>query len=134
MKKKWISVFSVSLILFLFFGGLAFPSDQPEKTLPKAQTVQENPITAMTNAMADRLGKNLNIKHVVGDPIKVGKVTVIPIIMIDIGYGGGGGGQMGANQPVGSGFYMSGEARPLGFIVISKTGIKFLSAGKVPKK
>jgi hypothetical protein len=29
---------------------------------------------------------------------------------------------------------MSGEARPLGFVVVSKAGTKFVSVGKVPKK
>lgn len=101
---------------------------------PKAQVKTGDPISTLTKAMTERLSKSLHVKNVIGDPVKVGKVTVVPIIMIDIGFGGGGGGPGGGSPMGGSGFYMSGEARPLGFVIISKAGVKFVSVGKVPHK
>ena len=97
---------------------------------PKTKEVTVNPIVSLTKAMTDRLANNLHVKKAVGDPLKVGKVTIVPIIMIDVGFGGGGGGP----QMIAQGFGMGGEARPLGFVIISKTGTKFIPVGKVPRK
>jgi uncharacterized spore protein YtfJ len=131
----------MGLMLFFLVEGPALSQEKQQKQPPKAQVAQESPVAMIAQAMAERLTKNLQVKNIVGDPIKVGNVTVIPIIMIDIGYGGGGGGgpmmqtggasqmQMGA-----SGFGMKGEAKVLGFIVLSKAGVKFLPAEKAPRK
>lgn len=87
----------------------------------------------LANSMAARLGNDLQVKTIVGQPMKVGRVTLIPIMMIDIGFGGGGGGAPQAPDMGGKGFYMSGEARPIGFVVVGKSGTQFLSVGKIPK-
>lgn len=134
MRKKWVSVLAMSLMFFSLAVGISISKEKPKKEAPKIQAKQENPISMMTQAMADRLTSNLHVKNIVGDPVKVGKVTIIPIIMIDIGYGGGGGGSSMDKQAGGSGFYMSGVAKTLGFVVISKAGTRFLSAGKAPRK
>ena len=141
MKKKLFLILAMSLMLFFLVEGLALSQEKQQKEQPKAQFAQENPVAMMARAMTERLTKNLQVKNIVGDPIKVGNVTVIPIIMIDIGYGGGGGGgpvmQTGAGpqmQMGGSGFGMKGEAKVLGFIVLSKAGVKFIAAEKAPRK
>ena len=127
------------LLVFLAMGlmvvSLAF-SQAPTKEKPKVQAVTVSPVSMLLKAMTSRLPNNLHVKHVVGDPIKVGKVTIIPIMMIDVGYGGGGGGpSQGKGQQMGGyGFGMGGEAKPLGFVVISKAGTKFIPVGKVPRK
>jgi len=128
-------------MLFCLVEGLALSQEKIQKEPPKAQAVMENTIAMMAKAMTERLTNNLQVKNIVGDPIKVGNVTVIPIIMIDIGYGGGGGGgpvsQTGGGSQVqmgGSGFGMKGEAKVLGFIVLSKAGVKFVAAEKAPRK
>jgi uncharacterized spore protein YtfJ len=123
-KRSTCRPFLLVLAILLIFGV----SMAQEK--PKAKEVTVNPIVSLTKAMTDRLANNLHVKKAVGDPIKVGKVTIIPIIMIDVGFGGGGGGP----QMIAQGFGMGGEARPLGFVVISKTGTKFIPVGKVPRK
>lgn len=141
MRKKRFLVLAMSLMLFFLVEGLALSQEKQQKEPPKAQVAQENPIAMIARAMTERLTNNLQVKNVVGDPIKVGNVTVIPIIMIDISYGGGAGGapamqaggglqmQMGA-----SGFGMKGEAKVLGFVVLSKAGVKFIPAEKAPRK
>lgn len=123
-KRSACRAFLLILAIFLVFGI----STAQEK--PKAEKVTVNPIVSLTKAMTDRLANNLHVKKAVGDPIKIGKVTIIPIIMMDVGFGGGGGGP----QMVAQGFGMGGEARPLGFVVISKAGTKFIPVGKVPRK
>ncbi len=141
MRKKWFLVLAMSLMLFFLVEGLALSQEKQQKEPPKAQVTQENPVAMIARAMTERLIKNLQVKNIVGDPIKIGNVTVIPIIMIDIGYGGGGGGgpvmQTGGGPQIqmgGSGFGMKGEAKVLGFIVLSKAGVKFMAAEKAPRK
>jgi uncharacterized spore protein YtfJ len=113
------------VVAILLIFGLSMAQEKP-----KAKEVTVNPIVSLTKAMTDRLANNLHVKKAVGDPIKVGKVTIVPIIMIDVGFGGGGGGPQMAAQ----GFGMGGEARPLGFVVISKAGTTFIPVGKIPRK
>jgi len=103
-----------------------------EKQKPEGETI--SPVAMLTKGMTDRLSDSLNIKKAVGKPIKVGNVTIVPIIMIDVGFGGGGGGPAGQPQMGALGFGFGGEARPLGFVVISKAGVKFIPVGKVPRK
>ena len=129
MKSKILTFF----VMGLFFCVLAQGQAQSAKKLqPQAKTPL--PMDQLAEEMAHRLNNSLQVKTVVGEPMKVGKVTLIPIMMIDIGFGGGGGGAPQAPEMGGKGFYMSGEARPLGFVVVSKAGTKFVSVGKIPKK
>ena len=132
MRSKPLLVLAVCLTLLgLVVSSTASPEILQEEK-QKSGSI-ENPILRMTQSMANLLFTNQHIKKIVGDPIKVGKVTIIPIMIIDIGYGGGQGGVIENIQP-GGGFYCHGEAKPLGFVIISKSGSTFLSAGKAPRK
>jgi len=121
-------------ILVLFLGGLAQAQAQTEKKLQPAPGKAPLPMYQLAEQMAQRLTSSLQVKTVVGQPIKVGNVTLLPIMMIDIGFGGGGGGMPQNMDMGGKGFYMSGEARPLGFVVATKAGTKFVSVGKIPRQ
>jgi len=129
LKGKWIVFLGVILMLFSVMGILFAVEEQP-----KAKIKASDQVSMLTKAMTERIAKGLHVKKVVGDPLKVGKVTLIPIIMIDISFGGGGGGPTAGPPMGGSGFFMSGEVKPLGFVIISKAGVKFVSVGKVPRK
>jgi uncharacterized spore protein YtfJ len=123
----------------LILGSFALGQNQPAKK-PQASTAQ--PANELADALAQRLGSDLHVKTVVGEPIKVGTVTLIPIMMIDISFGGAGvaaPGNPAAAAPQSpaagvDGFVMTGEARPLGFVAISKSGTRFISVGKAPAK
>jgi len=125
--------FLVVLALALLACAAAFGQAQPEKKAPSAAKAPL-PMDQFAEALTQRLANSLQVKTVVGEPIKAGKVTLVPIIMIDVGFGGGGGGAPQNPEMGGKGFYMSGEARPLGFIVIAKSGTRFVSVGKIPLK
>ena len=135
MNRKILIVIAAGLIL----GSLAGGQTQPEKK-PQAPAVQ--PASELANAMAQRLSDDLHVKTVVGEPMKVGSLTLIPIMMIDVSFGGGGMAAPGSpaaaapqNPAMGvDGFFMSGEARPLGFVAIGKKGTRFISVGKTPAK
>lgn len=127
MKGKTIVTLGLFVLLLLVSVSLA-----QEK--PKAQTKAPNPVAAMTKGMTERLSTGLHVKNIVGDPVKVGKMTIIPIIMVEVGFGGGGGGAPGGQPMGGSGFYISGNAKPVGFVIVSKAGVKFVPVGKIPRK
>ena len=122
MNRKIVVIIAAGLIL----GSLAAGQTPAEKKL-QASAIQ--PANELADALAQRLSNDLHVKTVVGEPIKVGSVTLIPIMMIEVGFGGGGITAMGVD-----GFFMSGEARPLGFVAITKKGTRFISVGKTPAK
>jgi uncharacterized spore protein YtfJ len=129
MSGKILAFLALGLVLF----SAAFAQAPPEKKAPAPSKVPL-PMDQLAEAMTQRLATNLQVKTAIGEPIKVGKVTLVPIIMIEVGFGGGGGGAPQNPDVGGKGFFMSGEARPLGFIIISKSGTQFVSVGKVPGK
>ena len=129
MKKVWLAFFCVCLFCFIISQGAV-----PEKEEQQARKTEVNQVSKFAEEMASRLSNKLHVKNIVGEPFKVGNVTIIPVIMIDVGYGGGAGGMTRDISPLGSGFYMSGEAKPLGFIVVSKKGSEFISLGEAPRK
>jgi len=128
LSRKIASFLALGLLVF----SAAFAQAPPEKKAPSPARAPL-PMDQLVEAMVQRLSNSLQVKTVVGDPIKAGKVTLVPIIMIDVGFGGGGAAVPQNPDQGGKGFYMSGEARPLGFIVITKSGTQFVSVGKVPR-
>ena len=122
MRRKAILVAGLGLIC----GSLAMAQKPAEKaTAPApAQAAGE-----LADGLAQRLSKELHAKTVVGEPIKVGSVTLIPILMVEVNFAGAG----LAGAPGVDGFLMSGEARPLGFVAITKTKTRFISAAAPAK-
>jgi uncharacterized spore protein YtfJ len=112
---------------------------QTQEKKPQAAAVQ--PAAELANALAQRLSGELHVKTVVGEPLKVGSVTLIPIMMIDVNFGGVGMAAPGSptatasqNPATGAdGFFMSGEARPLGFVAITRKGTRFISVAGAAK-
>ena len=127
MREKFLLFSVMSLMLF----SLSFAESPAEE---KAQVPGQHPVSMFSKSMSSSLLGNIHVKNIVGEPIKVGKVTIIPVMLIDVGYGGGGGGSIKGQGPIGVGFYLGGEAKPLGFIVITKDETKFISVAKVPRK
>jgi uncharacterized spore protein YtfJ len=122
----------------LICASFATGQNPPEKQ-PQASEVL--PASDLADAFAQRLSNDLHVKTVVGEPIRIGSVTVIPILTIEIEFAGvgmaGPAGSAGAPQipaPGVEGFYMSGEARPVGFVAITKTGTHLFTVAKVPAK
>lgn len=129
MKNAWIYRILLVFVGVFLVAGVSMAQEKPK---PKGETI--SPVTLLTRGMTARLSESLNVKKAVGKPIKAGNVTIVPIIMIDVGFGGGGGGSAGQPQMGAHGFGFGGEARPLGFVVISKAGVKFVPVGKIPRK
>ena len=133
MPKKIVR----AIILLLLVGSLGMAQSAPQQ---KAKPVQPPSTSDLVDAMAQRLGHDLNVRTVVGEPIKVGSVTLIPILMVDVRFGTAATKvPRGANAPQGAEsqtnlFFMSGEARPLGFVAITGKGTHFINLVKSDAK
>jgi uncharacterized spore protein YtfJ len=85
---------------------------------------------------------------VVGEPVKLDKVTIVPLIRVNVGFGGGGGQGEGdfagphkgkrkgpancaAGKGIGGGAGAGGKARPVGVIVFDEDGV---SVHAIPHK
>ena len=126
MNRTLTALFAAGLMS----AALALAESQPAKKAPAPAAPAANPAAELADSMAQRLSQELHVKTLVGEPIQAGSLTVIPIVTVDVGFGGVG---KGTGEQAG-GFYMSGEARPLGFVVTGKKGTRFISVGKTPAK
>jgi uncharacterized spore protein YtfJ len=127
-------IFSMMFCLLVSSLGVGQNAQQ------KAKPVQPPGISDLVDSMAQRLSHDLNVKTVIGEPIKVGSVTLIPILMIDVKFGSAATkAPSGATAPQSAEsqanlFYMSGEARPLGFVAITGKGTRFINLVKSEAK
>jgi uncharacterized spore protein YtfJ len=92
------------------------------------------PAGDLANGLAQRLSEQLHVKTVVGEPVKAGSVTLIPVLLVDVNFAGASVPAPAANAQGIDGFLMSGEARPLGFVVITPKGTRFIPVGNTPAK
>jgi len=70
----------------LMLGSFAAGQNAPEKK-PTAPAVQ--PASQLADSMAQRLSGELHVKTAVGEPVRVGSVTLIPIVRIEVSFGVG---------------------------------------------
>lgn len=133
MAKKIIP----SIMFLLLVGSLGMAQNAPQQ---KAKPVQPPSTSDLVDGMAQRMSHDLNVRTVIGDPIKVGSVTLIPILMIDVKFGSAATKvPRGATAPQSAEshanlFYMSGEARPLGVVAITGKGTRFINLVKSDAK
>ena len=127
MRRKILIGLMAAVWLCVLVGAQNPPAGQ-KPAAPAAQAPQTP--YELADALAQRLGKQLNVRTVVGEPSKAGAVTLVPIMMIDVNFGGGGGGMPQNPAMGGSGFFMKGEGRLLGFVAVGKKGTRFIGLGK----
>ncbi len=125
MYRKLSTIVAAGLM-----AGLLAVAQTPPQKKGAASAPAAPPANRLAEDMAKRLSDSLHIKTVVGDPVKIGSVTLIPILTMDISFGGG---SVAPSENSGA-FFMSGEARPVGFVAITKRGTRFISVGKLPEK
>jgi len=89
-------------------------------------------ISQQVNLVFEKLKDFFTSKTIVGDAIKIGEVTLLPVIEIAFGMGSGsGGGKMTQEQEgSGGGMGMGVKAKPSAFIVIKGEKVELLSLQK----
>lgn len=107
------------------------PQSKPGAQSAPAPAAQ--PANELANELAQRLSQQLRAKTVVGDPVKAGSVTLIPILMVDVNFAGGAKPAKAQEQAI-EGYLMNGEARPLGFVAVTSKGTRFIPVGSTPSK
>jgi len=80
-----------------------------------------------------RLKSLASSETVVGAPVTVGDMTILPVVKISVGFGAGAGGgdETGLGKGSGSGGGGGAAVSPIGFLVFDGADVKFVSvAGK----
>ncbi len=122
----------ITLMLSVTLGLISGSSAIAQTNAGKPPTPLAQAPSDLAKEMAQRLSDQLHSKTAVGEPIKAGSVTLIPILMVDVNFAGVS--APAANAPVSDGFLMSGEARPLGFVTITPKGTRFIPVVNAPAK
>jgi len=121
-------------VLLVTLGLICGCSALAQTNTGKAPTPVAQAPSDLAKEMAQRLSEQLHSKTAVGEPVKAGSVTLIPILMVDVNFAGGTMSSPAANASGVDGFLMSGEARPLGFVAITPKGTRFIPILNAPAK
>jgi uncharacterized spore protein YtfJ len=86
-------------------------------------------VERLLKTTSEEIEKVLTSKTVVGEPIKIGDTTLIPLISIGFGFGAGGGvgkggGAKEQGEGAGGGGGAGGGVKPVAVIVIDKKGVR----------
>lgn len=98
-------------------GGVGTPVGSPDPATLLKETVAE-------------LGRVLDPKQVIGEPMQFGNVTVIPLVSVGFGFGAGGGGGEGndpkgqAGQGGGGGGGAGVGIKPIAVIIVDQNGAR----------
>jgi len=89
-------------------------------------------VNKQVEILFEKLKDFITSKTVVGEEIKIGKLTLIPIIEVTFGMGSGTGGGKDAKdqESSGEGIGLGVKARPSAFIVIKEEEVELLSLHK----
>lgn len=83
--------------------------------------------------IVNKIIEGMSTKTVIGEPMEIGDVTLIPIVNVSFGFGGGGGSGDGpGGKELGSGQGGGGGARMkvAGVLVVKGGDVKFVQTGK----
>ena len=86
----------------------------------------------LPNMLQDTISKireMVDVNNVIGDPITVGDVTIVPVSKVSVGFGGGGSDyvkNVGTNEPFGGGVGGGVKVTPICFLVIKDGAVRML--------
>jgi uncharacterized spore protein YtfJ len=88
-------------------------------------------VESLVQTTLGQIEKVLGSKTVIGDPIKVGETTIIPLLSVGFGFGGVGGSGAGDSKKgaegTGAGGAAGGGIKPIAIIIIDKEGARIES-------
>ena len=103
--------------------------------------------TAPFEPLSNLFERNLNIRHVYGEPVRQGETTIIPVAKVAYGFGAGGGRRPGGRADIADnrqGEESDAEARgggggggarlsPIGALEIGPRGTRFIRFDELPR-
>ena len=87
----------------------------------------------LPNMLQDTISKireMVDVNNVIGEPIVVGDITIIPVSKVSVGFGGGGSDyvkNVGSGEPFGGGVGGGVKVNPICFLIIKDGMIRFVS-------
>ena len=94
-----------------------------------------NSAQEILDTILGRLKTLANTETVIGQPVKAGDLTLLPVVKVSIGFAAGSGEGMGGDgkgtgKGGGGGGGGGASITPMGFIVLDGSDIRFVSTGK----
>ena len=86
----------------------------------------------LPNMLQDTISKireMVDVNNVIGEPITVGDVTIIPVSKVSVGFGGGGSDyvkNVGANEPFGGGVGGGVKVTPTCFLIVKDGNVRMM--------
>ena len=86
----------------------------------------------LPNMLQDTIAKireMVDVNNVIGEPIVVGDVTIVPVSKVSVGFGGGGSDyvkHVGTNEPFGGGVGGGVKVTPICFLVIKEGNVRMM--------
>lgn len=82
-------------------------------------------VETLVKGAVGEIGRMLDSNQVVGEPIRIGNATVIPLVSMGFGFGaGGGGGGDHKGHGGGGGAGGGGGTKPVGLIIVDEAGVR----------
>lgn len=90
-----------------------------------------NPVPELVKSTIEQIRSTVDVNTVVGDPITVGEVTIIPISKVAFGFATGGSEAASKHRSSGPNNMLGGggagvTVTPLGFLVVKDGGVRYL--------
>jgi sporulation protein YtfJ len=86
----------------------------------------------LPNMLQDTISKireMVDVNNVIGEPIVVGDITIIPVSKVSVGFGGGGSDyvkNVGNNEPFGGGVGGGVKVTPIAFLIVKEGSVRML--------
>ena len=86
----------------------------------------------LPNMLQDTIAKireMVDVNNVIGEPIVVGDVTIVPVSKVSVGFGGGGSDyvkNVGTNEPFGGGIGGGVKVTPICFLVVKDGNVRMM--------
>ena len=86
----------------------------------------------LPNMLQDTISKireMVDVNNVIGEPITVGDVTIIPVSKVSVGFGGGGSDyvkNVGSNEPFGGGVGGGVKVTPICFLIVKDGNVRMM--------
>jgi uncharacterized spore protein YtfJ len=105
---------------------------EQRSTVPGSNQALEGVDHLVKDTVAE-LSRMLDTSQVVGEPVKVGNCTIIPLVSLGFGFGAGGGGGLSekGEQGGGGGGGGGGGVKPVGVIIVDDQGVRL---ARIPDK
>ena len=86
----------------------------------------------LPNMLQDTISKireMVDVNNVIGEPIVVGDITIIPVSKVSVGFGGGGSDyvkNVGTNEPFGGGVGGGVKVNPICFLIVKDGNVRMM--------